>query len=136
MWAYNRAYDPTGKYTDPASPLPYPYESAKLQWGYRRRMEQRFTFTGKNAVTRFLNEYGRDSGQFALLPGDPIYFLSPRAGIEGEHAVMYVGEGYIIHASGSDGKVVCERLQDALSRYTGGGDWFRLVGLGRIKAGR
>lgn len=131
MWAYDRAYNPTGKYFDPANPVLK--EGAREQWRDTARMEQRFTFVGQNAVTQFLNQYKANAARFGLLSGDPIYFLDPRAGIAEGHVVMYVGNGHIIHASGYHGKVVYEELETALVRYTSGGDWFCLVGLGRVR---
>lgn len=131
MWAYDRAYNPTGKYFAPANPVLK--EGAREQWRDTARMEQRFTFVGQNAVTQFLKQYKANAARFGLLLGDPIYFLDPRAGIAEGHVVMYVGNGHTIHASGYHGKVIYEGLETALVRYTSGGDWFCLVGLARAR---
>jgi cell wall-associated NlpC family hydrolase len=130
MWAYNRAHNPMGRYLDPGNPVYR--EGTGGQWDDTKRMARRFNFTGSTAVTSFLNEYNANPGKFGLLPGDPSYFLNPRPGVIG-HVVMYIGNGRIIHATHPEG-VIEESLTTVLRRYTGGGDWFHLVGLGRVKA--
>jgi len=131
MWAYGRAYDPAGKYRDPANPVLM--ENVRGQWHDRERMDQRLSFMGNEAVTKLLAQYTTNPETLGLLPGDPIFFLNARPGIGERHVVMYIGAGNVIHASGYHGEVVCESLESALARFTSGGDWFRLVGLGRIK---
>lgn len=136
LWAYNGAWEKmTGRQISDISyrDRPVYFEGTEGQWNDTERMDHRFVFEGTTAVTDFLTKYKGDPAQFGLLPGDPIYFLDPRSGFVG-HVVMYVGNGYIIHACGTHNKVTDEPLADALTRYTGDGDWFRLVGLGRVKA--
>ena len=138
LWAYNKAWENmTGRQINQVShpDRPVRFEGTSEQWYDRDRMEHRHTFEGASAVTNFLNAYKDDPGQFGLLPGDPIYFLDPNlARTQWNHVVMYIGDGQIIHASGYHDRVVEEPLVDALTHYTEGGDWFRLVGLGRVRA--
>jgi len=135
MWAYDSAYNPMGtNYHDNTNPIMW--EDARQWLDNERltfRMERRFVFQGPDSVKEFLNKYLADPKQFALEPGDLIYFLQPIT-VKDMHVIMYVGDGNIIEAGSydrwyQDNWVVPHTLVDDLKGYSG---WFGFVGLGRV----
>jgi len=110
MWAYSVAYNPDSDY--------HALFSSEGDYDAKIMTEIK-TFTPTKTISLYeqcLNWF-KEEGYHILQPGDIIYFKSETK--YENHAVLYIGGGYIVHASGDPkhNAVVYERLAEALNRY-------------------
>ncbi|MEM4724544.1 MAG: carboxypeptidase regulatory-like domain-containing protein, partial [Candidatus Hadarchaeum sp.] len=112
MWAYSVAYNPNSTY--------FALNNGQEWYGSFNKnimeMVKDFTVPRQQGAYEQCLSWFKNQGYLIMEPGYIMYFVD-EAGYEIEHAVIYIGGGYIVHASGYHKRVVYERLADALQRY-------------------
>lgn len=138
MWAYNYAYDPGGVYIAMGNSVYR--EGAGDQWADRAHLAPLavLTFSGGDAPEQFLNRLeAAGPAALGLCQGDAIYFLSPVGVAEGNHVVLYAGDGKVIHATQDEfagvNRVYEEPLRTLLERYVNYNYGYTTVGVGWVK---